>query len=991
MASITPAPTQNPVRSQTLTPPLGNVLVFATPEEGEIVEHTQPRGHEGQAARAANASFASTTSLPSVVSSLNCPPTPMRKLMRSQVPETPLATQLNTGRQTDWYESLSPTRSALRARRAQRRDRSAPYPSALTIRNSAVFPENAVNATRIQALPADTSEDMWAQLGSTPIVEASVGSVLPAEENTGPVATADNRAREQLPTTAAAFSLRTIYEANEGDEQASVVAEVPTVDELAGEYSPSPPHARIIPNSSKRAWRGSPSPTIEHRIRGRNKRARAALPSEPDLEQGMSAELHGNPWALSSEEEGEDGNSATRLDRPLATSTPVLRSEPPSRLHAVQSDDDFFLDNVNTSGRPPTPHNMQNSSFLERLRRSAGANDFRVKSIYYRPDTDPHSHDHVPRTTMGRSSPLPPSSPIPSESPSRPISERDVQSLLKRNQDRFDSLLGRQESSRIQTAPRTRHDLEERPHASRSHPSTRSNARDHEHAAQGHIDRSTRRERPQNTREDAQDADVSKNGYIPLPNTRAAIYLQEQIEARAAEWTRTGPASRKPHASEASTEAAAPSPSDLRRQQQSRASTRSAMDVSSRRSPTQEPTREEGRERTALSRNRWMDTVLGSTRDTSPTPGPGRAKNPSSPMPPPLDPTTMSHNAIPTALTATAPEVDRPMTTDHRLTARVHRDDPEALIRGTSQRWIGAVWADDPNTSVLVEVFNFQFTDNIQANRIMVETLRQVTYLITGEKQVSIVPPDLDDRNLRRLRDAPRVWAIRGLSPAGEEAMLSRFPWSFRAISFFTYKRTVTPDTWIMALDGFFDENHLAIASAIREVLEEDEHWKLLATLTRDHPELRSLPRGERVNAILDSIVIQTWRLSNQNVVANVHIRPPTYDIPKWREWAAKLRGRTYGNFINGTGIVRRISNCLGCNSVDHPAHLCTFHDLPGWKGPRAGAGTYSPLVTAAPMMNGPPPPRNNSHFRGGGPARGGMRTPTRRRGRGGAPGQTRN
>ncbi|RDX52287.1 hypothetical protein OH76DRAFT_1416824 [Lentinus brumalis] len=136
---------------------------------------------------------------------------------------------------------------------------------------------------------------------------------------------------------------------------------------------------------------------------------------------------------------------------------------------------------------------------------------------------------------------------------------------------------------------------------------------------------------------------------------------------------------------------------------------------------------------------------------------------------------------------------------------------------------------------------------------------------------------------------------------------------------------------------------------SVRDVLEEPEQWARLVALTRDHPDLRHLSDNERVNTILASIEVRTWRLSNQNVVANVFIQPPTRDIPKWREWAAGLRARTYGNFTNGTGVVRRVSNCLGCNSVEHPAHRCPFQELPGWNGPRAGSGSYSTLL--------PPPP----------------------------------
>ncbi len=876
---------------------------------------------------------------------------------------------------------MSPTRVALRARRAERRDRSAPYSSSPAVR----YPTTPLTATVAHAstngnAPApngDTSDDLWAHFGSPPVL--------------------DNRA--PLASSAAAFELRTITEENEGEGEASVAAEGITVDELAGKHHSTPPRASNRTNASKRAWRGSPSPTIEQRIRGRNKRARASLPDERDFNQPPNVELHKNPWILSSDGEGEGEEAAFGAEGPLAISTPVLRPVPTSCVPHVSSDEDFFLDNVNASGHPPTPHVMQNSSFLERLRRSAEEGDFRLKSIS-NPATDRRSHEPDRRTTMGGSSPLPPSSPIPSESPTRsshPISDYDAHSLLKRNKSRFDAILGRTESSRQPREPRSRSSHEEASHAKQS---ARSHARDH---AQNDYEGTDRRRRGEPPRPEAREASSTRDhrdGYVPLPNTRAAIYLQEQIDARVAEEARTGRASRRPDGQEAREEAARGPHRTPPSAHRSRTNSLSAMDISLPRPPIERAVPQNEPRTPSRARDSWLDTVLGTNQDVPPA---QRAGRPRSPTPPYAESTLELPNILPTALTATAPEVDRPMSTDHRLTTRVHRDDPEALIRGTSQRWVGAVWSDKPRTSVLVEVFNFHFTDNIQTNRIMVETLRQATYLISGERQVNIVPPELEDHNPRRARDAPRVWTIRGLTPAGEEAMLSRFPWSFRAVSFFTYKRAVAPDTWIMALEGFFDENHQAIVAAIREVLEEDEQWNQLVVLTRDHPELRHLPSKDRANAILESIDVRTWRLSNLNVVANIHIRPPTYDIPKWREWAGRLRSRTYGNFVNGTGTVRRVSNCLGCNSVDHPAHLCPFHDLPGWKGPRAGAGTYSPLVAPTPPINAPQPTRGFTSARGGGAARGGgpmrgnghirgggPRTPTWRRARA-APGYTRN
>ncbi|RDX41983.1 hypothetical protein OH76DRAFT_1422786 [Lentinus brumalis] len=924
------------------------VLVPATPpEEGEIVEHAGNLAGRAAGVDAADTSSVTTTSLPSVI------------------PETPLGEHVVSGHQASWTLSPSPTGQALRARRAGRRLNSAPYARSQTAlalpatvaTGGGAAPTAAPNGISMSANPSgdasDSSADLWAQVG-TPI---GIGFI-----------------RTPLAANASAFSLRTIHEEIEGEDPAGVAGEVMSVDELAA-------------NASKRVWVSSPSPTLQTRSRERTKRVRTSLPNEPGL-RGHDASVHKNPWALSSDGEGGDehGIASTSLKGPLATSTPRIRPRTQSSLVPVQSDDDFFLDNINASGKPPTPHCQQNSSFLDRLRRSAREGTSREKSILAHNDSDRHSHAHPSHPAMGGSSPLPPSSPIPFDSPTPSIRSKanhETHELYIRNRNRLRSLLDEQESSRGPKDRKHEEAREARGHGREAHLPAEEEARS---GRTGRTDHRSLLDRPQGAPPAAVTRGRATSQYVPLPNTRAALYLQEQIEQRAAEAVRPTMTARRMTQT--------PNEFEQRQETASQVSSRSAMDVSDDRrahpahtlaplrsalklqesvrsdmdvsntvpQATFEDELEEGREgpeTPTRSKKTWLDTVLGDSRDASPAGRPARSPGP---VPPHHDDANVAPIVVPTALTATAPEIDRPMIVDPRLAARVHRDDPEALIRGTSRWWMSVLWNDPPNTSVLVEVFNFQYTESIQTNRIMAEALRRITYLIAGERNVSIVPPDLEDANTRRVRDAPRVWAIRGLTPAGEEALLSRFPWSFRAISFFAYKRTVGPDTWIMSLDGFFDENTHAIAAAVREVLEEDEQWDLLVALTRDHPELRDLPSKQRVHAILDSITVRTWRLSNMNVVASIHIRPPTHDIPKWRVWATGLRSRTYGNFVNGTGIVRRVSNCLGCNSVDHPAHLCPFHDLPGWQGPKAGAGTYSLLIPPIPTANGPPPARSSGY-----------------------------
>lgn len=841
--------------------------------------------------------------------------------------------------------------AAIGARRARRRDRTAPYPSTTsppTQRGRRRRNEN----TPPGGTQGNASEDYWPQVGSTPPSAAMRTPLQDRANDPGlPIA--------PVPTST-----------DHGGQNGVTVSEYET--ELSGKQPHPLAHSDHHADLRKRAWMGSPS--AELATKGSSKRVRAALPNERNVYTGGGAGLTDeNPWALEDEEEGTTSDHAVLHMSPLATSTPVLRPVTSSRAPRIPSDNEFFLDNNNTSGCPPTPHYMHNSTFLERLRRSAQedrpqANSINLSDVRQhsanllhasgRSRTPTRSGDGsspLPPSSLPATSPLPYSSPLPSSSGrwEGHVSEAGVAELLAHNKMRLRSILSSTEPIELLPPPATQP-------ARAQH--GRHRAQREDRGLQGSPSASDMEEpwngKP-NLRAAAAFATERAGGrartiFTPIPMTRAALHVQAQIEERLAATAHA------PHHNETRNRIDGPAVEEARRQPAARTtdSTRSNMNVDP---PTPSRRSEGGLRPSPLTE--WLLNRLPSplAREREPQSGAGREAEQSSPGRPDDEPdwndqTANAPAAVPTILTAVAPNIDRPMLLSDRTAYRVHRDDPEAIIRGIKHAWVEAVWGDPSGTVVLVEVFNFHYTENIHAKRVVVETLRRMIYVITGEEDVYVVPPELDGDAARRQREAPCVFAIRGLSPDGESAILSRFPWSFRAITFFAYKREVTPDSWLLSLEGFLDENTHAIKSAVRDALEEPVQWERLVSLTRGNQEFRGLSGTERANKILDSIEIKTWRLTNGNVITNVFILPPTRDIPKWREWATPLRNRTYGNFVNGTGVVRRISSCLGCHSVEHPTHRCPFHDLPGWQGPRAGAGTYSTLLPPPPPPPAPVP-----------------------------------
>ncbi len=300
---------------------------------------------------------------------------------------------------------------------------------------------------------------------------------------------------------------------------------------------------------------------------------------------------------------------------------------------------------------------------------------------------------------------------------------------------------------------------------------------------------------------------------------------------------------------------------------------------------------------------------------------------------------------------------------------RVYKDAPEMFIRGLSTKWLGSMWSEQKGISLLTVVYNYDYTDDDVYTRLIATALKSAATRISGDEGIKAVPPEPKHENMRK-RDAPFLWGLRGFSPEGAERMRASPFWSFKAVSFYIVDKEVRPDEWAFSLVGFLDDDAKEITRAVRGVLAEDEHIATIAKLTKRNPDFRGMREDQRVKIILGSVRVDTWTMSNNCVVANVYIRPPTRMIAKWCNWIDRLRSLKYSNYSNGTGRVRHIAHCAGCRSVNHPTHLCPFQEVAGWNGPNAG----DPSFTRLPLPDlkqkprpGPSTSRGDDQSRAGG------------------------
>ncbi len=271
----------------------------------------------------------------------------------------------------------------------------------------------------------------------------------------------------------------------------------------------------------------------------------------------------------------------------------------------------------------------------------------------------------------------------------------------------------------------------------------------------------------------------------------------------------------------------------------------------------------------------------------------------------------------------------------------VHRDDPETLIRGMANDWVRELWQDRPGTSILVDVFNYRYSEDDAHNRRVAETLRTALEYITDETDFDVVPPEPEEGHRLRARELPTTWAVRGLTQRGVARALEHSTWSFPAISFAVTPRSAVIPTWLFMLEGFLSDSPRNIRSALMRVLDEPEMRDWMGRLVAANPDFAGWDTDDAVVAVLRSLRTETLQLTNGNYVTNVYMRSPTRDPREWRQWVAALRERRYRSFANGTGRVRYIAACAGCGGVNHPMHLCPFPRIRGWNGPAPGEGVF--------------------------------------------------
>lgn len=323
-------------------------------------------------------------------------------------------------------------------------------------------------------------------------------------------------------------------------------------------------------------------------------------------------------------------------------------------------------------------------------------------------------------------------------------------------------------------------------------------------------------------------------------------------------------------------------------------------------------------------------------------------------------------DALPTMIESASVDLDFPTPMPDNGWPPIERDDPEGILRGLSIPWMQAIWKIHEAKVPLIEVFNQKYSTNAKLLRELTAAMKTAILKILPNSDPQIIPPEIAPGINPSNKHAPTVWAVRGLNEEQTKILTDGRIWAFKSITFMAYSRTPQIPKWVLSLEGFLENNQANIEATVDSVFYSPNVYNQIVAMARDSPDYAHLDPISAAREILNTLKVTVIALESSSIVANVYIDPPTRNIATWRAWVAELRKMRFGIYLTATAYPRPISWCAGCRSADHPAHLCPFPALPGWRGPQAGNGEYAATVPALdlslPQASSSPPKQRGAH-----------------------------
>lgn len=270
---------------------------------------------------------------------------------------------------------------------------------------------------------------------------------------------------------------------------------------------------------------------------------------------------------------------------------------------------------------------------------------------------------------------------------------------------------------------------------------------------------------------------------------------------------------------------------------------------------------------------------------------------------------------------------------------RVRRNHSEALMAGVPKSKVRFWDGLDPKTRMIAEIFlgdPVREGESFQATQPLKELLEEISgrsdFIIVHTEILGDHPP-FDPENVHSR--PPRTVLIGNYVAELVYSLVRIQTVSTPKITANFYPADLRRDDFLGRITGFVHNIDNSIPRIITDKFLSDPVRTTIAKYTSRNPHRNHEPPEIAVQRITDSLRVRVEALPpNGQLAAFVYIDTPADTTDGEESWRKEMNALKWDSVENGTGVMRPVGPCRGCNSSEHSAHHCPFPDTPGWFGP---------------------------------------------------------
>ncbi|KIM74508.1 hypothetical protein PILCRDRAFT_14400 [Piloderma croceum F 1598] len=234
------------------------------------------------------------------------------------------------------------------------------------------------------------------------------------------------------------------------------------------------------------------------------------------------------------------------------------------------------------------------------------------------------------------------------------------------------------------------------------------------------------------------------------------------------------------------------------------------------------------------------------------------------------------------------------------------------------------------------------------------ETSPHMVHLITTEVKAALectrvkVTAPIPATEILKVDQAPFTYLVQGISASNADKLVKQHCLASKQIGMLIFKAGIIAPTYLGSVEGLTVRDEADFDDAIRLIRNTYRIGlvgTILGEITASHPHLQNgrTPK-DRTLAILDTLtgfkINLTAAGGTTHTCINIYIRSPTDDNDDWVCLLETVNKTIYPDPFLGRGYHTNSQMCNVCHSIDHPAGLCPFPNLPGW----VKADPYKPI-----------------------------------------------